>query len=95
LDSDTKTSYGDALLRFNEFCDAWKISELDRMPASEALLACFVSSLVGFYGGKTINLWLSGLRCWHIINSAPWFGDTERLHLIRRAADKRGLKFTT
>lgn len=63
------------------------------MPASSALLAAFASSYIGHYRGKTINQWLLGLRSWHIINHAPWFGDDEYLHLIRRAADKQGILF--
>lgn len=89
----TRSSYAAGLLRFTQFCDQWGINEDDRMPASLALLASFASSYVGSYSGKTISQWLSGLRCWHLINHAPWLGDTERLHLIRRAADKRGSKF--
>jgi hypothetical protein len=93
LASSTRTSYAAGLLRFNQFCDNWHISEADRMPASAALLAAFASSFVGLYSSKTINLWLSGLRSWHIINHAPWLGDNEHMHLIRKAADRRGSSF--
>jgi hypothetical protein len=87
LASSTRTSYAAGLLRFIQFCDNWQIPEADRMPASADLLAAFASSFVGLYSSKTINLWLSGLRSWHIINCAPWSGDNEHMHLICRAAD--------
>lgn len=93
LAPNTRTSYAAGILRFTQFCDEWNIPEAHRMPASSTLLAAFASSYVGHYRGKTINQWLSGLCSWHIINHAPWFGDDERLHLIRKAADKQGTQF--
>lgn len=93
LAPNTRVSYAAGLLRFNQFCDDWQIPELDRMPASSDLLAAFASSYVGSYSGKTVSSWLSGLRCWHIINNAPWHGESERLQFIHRAANRRGTKF--
>lgn len=84
----TRTSYAAGILHFTQFCDAWDIPEPDRMPASSALLVAFASSYVGHYRGKTISQWLSSVRSWHIINHAPWHGNDERLHLVRKAADK-------
>ena len=68
----TRSNYGAGILCFTQFCDSWKISEEDRMPASAALLAAFVSCHIGSYLGKTIKSWLSGIQSWHIMNWAPW-----------------------
>jgi hypothetical protein len=63
LAPNTRSSYAAGLLRFTQFCDDWQIPELKRMPASLNLLAAFASCYTGFYSGKTIGSWLSGLRC--------------------------------
>lgn len=89
----TLSSYGSGVLRFTQFCDEWGISEDDRMPASAHLLSAFAATYAGSYRGKTIGLWLSSIRMWHTVNHAPWHGDDERLHLVRKAADKLGNKF--
>ena len=89
----TRSNYGAGILRFTQFCDAWKISEEDRMPASATLLAAFVSCHAGSFSGKTIKSWLSGIRSWHIQNRAPWHGDDDWLQLIRTAATKMGTAF--
>ncbi len=89
----TRSNYGTGILRFTQFCDSWKISEEDRMPASAALLAAFVSCHIGSYSGKTIKSWLSGIRSWHIMNRAPWHGDDNWLQLARTAATKMGTAF--
>jgi hypothetical protein len=89
----TRSTYAAGLLRFTQFCDSWKISEQDRMPASAALLAAFVSQCLGSYSGKTLNSWLAGLHSWHIMNRAPWHGDDKWIHLARTAANKQGTTF--
>ena len=45
------------------------------MPASELLLGAFVSDWAGRVSAGTVDNWLSGLRFWHMANSAPWHGD--------------------
>ena len=89
----TCSTYGAGLLRFNQFCDSWKINEQDRMPASAALLSAFVSQCTGAYSGKTVGSWLSGIRSWHILNRAPWYGDDEWVRLARITANKQGTAF--
>ncbi|PPQ74399.1 hypothetical protein CVT24_001069 [Panaeolus cyanescens] len=86
----TRVSYAAGLLRFHQFCDDFEISEEDRMPASGPLLASFVAHCKGSYEGKTISSWLSGVRYWHIINRAPWFGEEEWVNQARTLARKEG-----
>lgn len=93
LAPNTKSSYAAGLLRFTQFCDRWDIPESDRMPASASLLIAFISQYAGYYGGSTFNLWLSGIRSWHILNQAPWFGDDDRVKLARSAAARLGTSF--
>ncbi|KAJ7473479.1 DNA breaking-rejoining enzyme [Mycena latifolia] len=45
------------------------------MPASEATLSLFISSVgAGHVASGTVGSWLSGLQLWHQLNSAPWLG---------------------
>jgi hypothetical protein len=44
--------------------------------------------------GSCIRNWLCGLRLWHIYNDAPWFGDDERLALLKKSSVKAGLSFS-
>ncbi|KAJ3567307.1 hypothetical protein NP233_g6448 [Leucocoprinus birnbaumii] len=89
----TLTSYGAGLLRFTQYCDIMGISEGARMPASVTLLASFADKAVGFYSGKTVGTWLSGIRCWHVINQATWYGDDPLVKLAHTAAHKAGTGF--
>ena len=89
----TRSNYGTGILHFTQFCDSWKISEEDRMPAFAALLAAFVSCHIGSYSGKTIKSWLSGIQSWHIMNQAPWHGDDNWLQLAWTTATKMGTAF--
>jgi len=91
LADSTRTTYAAGLLRFQQFCDAWKISEEDRMPASPALLTSFVAHCSGLYAGNTIHSWISGIRSWHVLNQAEWHGDCEWVNLARVAANKSGV----
>jgi hypothetical protein len=87
LDQDTRSNYGAGLLRFTQFCDSINISEQDRMPASEALLAQFAAAHAGSASAKTLNNWLCGLQFWHVINGAPWSA-ASLLHHTRRGFSK-------
>ena len=89
----TKSTYAAGVLRFNEFCDAWDVSEDARMPASPTLLAAFVGQVRGRYAGGTIKTWLSGIRAWHVIHQAEWHGDHEWVHNARISASKEGTHF--
>jgi len=77
-------------LRFTQFCDEWGIDEEARMPASYALLCAFIGEHKGKQAGNTIRSWLSGIRSWHILNHAPWYGDDDWVRLARVSANKEG-----
>ncbi|KAJ7491103.1 hypothetical protein FB451DRAFT_1023570 [Mycena latifolia] len=75
VEPDTRANYGAGLLRFNQFCDQHNILEDMRMPASEATLSLFISSVgAGHVASGTVGSWLSGLQLWHQLNGAPWLG---------------------
>jgi hypothetical protein len=92
LAPNTKSTYAAGPLRFTQFCDKWNISEEARMPADYALLCAFIGEYKGLQSGNTIRSWLSGLRSWHIMNHAPWYGDDSWVHLARTSANKEGTK---
>ncbi|KAI0054733.1 DNA breaking-rejoining enzyme [Artomyces pyxidatus] len=73
IDQSTRINYGAGLLRFTQYCDSLGISEWDRMPASDILLAGFVAAGAGRVASA--QQWVSGLRLWHDVNGAPWLGD--------------------
>jgi hypothetical protein len=89
----THDNYAAGLLRFHQFCDRHKISENARMPASHFLLAAFIAEHVGTVGGGTVKSWMSGVKAWHDVNSAPWEGDNCWVELARRTANKEGTAF--
>lgn len=90
LAASSRSTYAAGLLRFNQFCDQWRISEGARMPASYALLCAFIGNYKGTTSGKTIKSWLSGIRAWHLINHAPWYGDDKWVQMARISANKEG-----
>jgi hypothetical protein len=90
LATSSRSTYAAGLLRFNQFCDRWQISEGTRMPASYALLCAFIGNHKGATSGRTIKSWLSGIRAWHLINHAPWYGDDEWVQMARTSANKEG-----
>jgi hypothetical protein len=90
LAPNTKNTYGAGPLRFTQFCDEWDIDEEARMPASYALLCAFIGEHKGKQAGNTIRSWLSGIRSWHIVNHAPWYGDDDWVRLARISANKEG-----
>jgi hypothetical protein len=92
LATSSKSTYGAGLLRFNQFCDRWQISEGARMPASYALLCAFIGNHKGSTSGKTIKSWLSGIRAWHLSNHAPWYGDDKWVQMARISANKEGYR---
>ena len=71
----TLSNYGASLIRFHRFCDDMHIPEELRMPSPEWLLSAFLMSRgAGSVGKGTMTAWLQGLRLWHTVNHAPWFG---------------------
>ena len=92
LAPNTRSTYATGLLCFTQFCDKWSISEEDHMPASHSLLCAFIGEYKGLHSGSTIKLWLSGLRCWHIVNHAPWYGNNKWVHLACISANEEGIR---
>lgn len=74
VDWSTRKNYGTGLLLFTQFCDRHNIDEWERMPASESLLALFITSHGGGVARTTIDTWLAGLTLWHSVHGAPWHG---------------------
>jgi hypothetical protein len=62
------------------------------MLASYALLCAFVGELKGHQAGGTIRTWLSGIRSWHLVNHAPWYGDDHWVWLAHTSANKEGTR---
>ena len=83
LAASSKSTYAAGLLRLNQFCDRWQISEGACMPASYALLCTFIGNHKGAISGKTIKSWLSGIHAWHLVNHAPWYGDDKWVKMAR------------
>jgi hypothetical protein len=71
----TAGNYAAGIARFHEYCDKFNIPEVERYPASDVLLAAFVSSWCGQISDKTVDGWLSGIRKHHDYMGAPWKGD--------------------
>lgn len=90
LAASTRSTYASGILRFNQFCDKWNISENSRMPASYGLLCAFIGEHKGSVSGRTVRSWLSGIRAWHLANHAQWFGDDKWVQMARTSANKEG-----
>ena len=88
----TKTTYAASTLHFTQFCDRWGITEEVQMPASYPLLCAFIGEYKGRQAGNTICSWLSGIRAWHVVNHAPWFGNDEWVQLALMSANEEGTK---
>lgn len=72
VDVRTRVVNASGLLRFTQYCDEFAIPEISRMPASDTLLAAFVSS--GAAKVSSAQHWVDGLRLWHEVHGAPWLG---------------------
>lgn len=90
---ETQQTYGAGLLRFHQFCDRYELPETSRMPASHLLLAAFISDHVATVGGDCVKGWMSGLKAWHEVCGAPWYGEDRWVKLARRTANKEGASF--
>ncbi|KAH7903818.1 hypothetical protein BJ138DRAFT_1189120 [Hygrophoropsis aurantiaca] len=86
-DRSTRSNYGAGLLRFTQYCDSLHLPEVDRMPASEALIASFSASAAGNISSSALNNWLGGLHFWHTVNGAVWNG-SDMLRHVRRGLTK-------
>ncbi|KZV90334.1 DNA breaking-rejoining enzyme, partial [Exidia glandulosa HHB12029] len=71
----TRETYSAGLARFHEFCDAQRVPEEKRMPASDFLLSAFVAHHAGRVGKSCVDNWLAGLQLWHNLHDAPWLGN--------------------
>ncbi|KAF8183698.1 DNA breaking-rejoining enzyme [Pholiota molesta] len=88
LDEKTRELYGAGPLRFTQYCDSRNIPEVDRMPASEILLAGFSAAMAaGKVARTTLDNWLAGLQFWHTINGAPWYGQ-DMLRAVKGGVSK-------
>lgn len=72
VDHKTRETNAAGLLRFTQYADEFEIPEISRMPASDALLAAFVSS--GAAKVSSAQHWIDGLHLWHDVHGAPWQG---------------------
>ncbi|KAJ8518023.1 hypothetical protein ONZ45_g4856 [Pleurotus djamor] len=84
----TKSNYGAGILRFNQFCEKERIPEQDRMPASPTLLAAFAADAAGSVSRSAILSWFSGLKAWHTMNGATWYGDDLFVSQAKQGASK-------
>lgn len=82
----TIETYGTGLAAFHLFCDHAGISEEDRAPAPQEILATFAAALAGVYAASTINNYLAGIRAWHIIHGLPIDSQKHTMDAILRAA---------
>jgi len=83
------SNYSAGILRFTQFCDCYHIPEALRMPAPEWLLSIFITIRgAASVGGGATKTWLLGLKLWHLINRAPWYGGS---HLKRASKGSKAL----
>ncbi|KAF5384197.1 hypothetical protein D9615_003232 [Tricholomella constricta] len=85
----TAERYALAVSQFTEYCAAEAIPLSYCLPASEALLCAFASSLAGRNAGGTIRNKCSALRGWHIQNNVPWFGGIQLSYVVKGAENMR------
>jgi hypothetical protein len=90
LAASTRSTYASGILRFNQFCNKWGISEGARMPASYGLLCAFIGKHKGAVSGRTVRSWLSGICAWHLANHTQWFGDDKWVQMARTSVNKEG-----
>ena len=84
----TRSTYGTGLLTFHMFCDIKEIEERHRAPIDSTVLASFISTLAGTYGGGTIKNFVYGIRAWHIIHGAQWRTEDSQLQTLLTAGKK-------
>lgn len=80
VDYKTRVTNAAGPLRFTQYHDEFVISEFDRMPALDALLAGFVSS--GTAKVSSAQHWVDGVRLWHNVHRAPWYGGSLLSHAL-------------
>ena len=90
----TKITYGIGLHVFHFFCNLKGISEEHRAPTDPTVLASFISTLAGIYGGSTIRNYVYGVRAWHIIHGMKWEVDEREVDALFKAGNKLSPKET-
>lgn len=91
LEESTLMQYGIGLKRFAEFCDRERVSEDERVLASEFTL-CAPASVMALevVQRSTLNTWLVGLRAWHLSHGTPWnLAPSDHMNMIKKAVSKR------
>lgn len=84
----TQATYGAGLLVFHVFCDRNNIPEHGRCPAPTDLILAFVASCAGFYSGRTISNYVTGLKAWHTLHRQPWLTNPDALKRCLEGAIK-------
>ncbi|KAF7308081.1 hypothetical protein MKEN_01170500 [Mycena kentingensis (nom. inval.)] len=79
-------TYGSGLLLYHAFCDAQRVPEVDRAPASTDLIARFIAFAAGSYAGKTLRTYLAGVQAWHVLHGVAWRLDDLQSEVLLRAA---------
>ena len=88
LATNTRSTYGTGLLMFHIFCDRKNIEEQHRAPINPTVLASFISTLAGTYGGNTIRNYVYGIRAWHITHGTPWKVIDNEVDALLKASHK-------
>ena len=84
----TRCTYGTGLLVFHIFCDKRNIEEKHRAPVHHTVLASFISTLAGTYGGSSIRNYVYGIRAWHLIHGIRWSVNEDELDALFAAGKK-------
>jgi hypothetical protein len=84
----TRSTYGTGLLAFHIFCDRKGISEEHRAPVDPTVLASFILTLAGTYGGSTIQNYVCGIKAWHTIHGVVWKVNNREVELLLTAGKK-------
>ena len=90
--SNTRSTYGTGLLMFHIFCDHKEVEEEHRAPINQTVLASFISTLAGTYGGSTIKNYVYGIRAWHIIHGVEWKVNDNEVDALFKAGNKMSPK---
>ncbi|KAG6327260.1 hypothetical protein ID866_11829 [Astraeus odoratus] len=84
----TKETYGAGLLVYHVYCDLNGISEQQRAPLSQPILAAFLAGCAGSYSGLALNNYVVGLCAWHILHGLPWNVNNDKLHSLLEGASR-------
>ncbi|TEB24860.1 hypothetical protein FA13DRAFT_1906060 [Coprinellus micaceus] len=84
----TMEVYGSGLLTFHVFCDIRKLTERERVPARQVMIAAFISDLAGTYASSTIRNYVFGVRAWHVLHGVRWDMRLEEIESLLKAAKR-------